>query len=327
MKPIKHLRIIGAAVLLAIGAGSVHAQAYPTKPVKFLVGFTPGSSIDTVARIVANHLNTKLGQPVIVENRPGANGMLVAAALANAEPDGHTVLISNSSTITVNPLLYKQMRYDVQRDFAPVSLIVSVPFILTTNPEKPEMADVKNVQDLVKVAKSKPGQLSYGSAGLGNLTHLAFELLNSESGVKMLHVPYKGSAAAQVGVLGKEVDAAFDNPAAMSQIKNGKLRAIGISSAQRWHDLPDVPSIAEQGYPGYDISFWVGAFVPAKTPPAIVESLHKAIKAASEDPATKALLQQQGNIQMLDPKQFAAKIKQETQQNGEIIKRANIQLD
>lgn len=318
---------LGIVAFALCAVGHANTPAYPAKPVKFLVGFTPGSSIDSVARIIANHLGAKSGQPVIVENRAGANGMLAAGALATAEPDGYTVLISNSSTITVNPLLYKQMRYDVQKDFTPVSLIVSVPFILTTNPEKDTTSSVRNVPDLMKLAKSKPDSLSYGSAGSGNLTQLSFELLNTMAGVRMLHVPYKGSAAAQVGLLGKEVDAAFDNPAAMSQIKAGKLRAIGVSSAQRWRELPDVPSISEQGFPGYDISFWVGAFVPSKTPAPIVKALHESIKAAAEDPATKTLLQQQGNILMLDPQQFSGKIKKETEQYADIIKRSNIKLD
>jgi tripartite-type tricarboxylate transporter receptor subunit TctC len=318
---------VGAALALGLAGGPAHAQTYPARPVKFLVGFAPGSSIDLVARIVATHLNGKLGQPVIVENRPGSNGMIAAAALANAEPDGHTVLISNSSTITVNPLLYQQMRYDVQRDFAPVSLMVSVPFILTTNPDSDRTRAVHNVSDLMKLARSKPDSLSYGSAGSGNLTQLSFELLNTMAGVKMVHVPYKGSAAAQVGLLGKDVDAAFDNPAAMPQIKAGKLRAIAVSSAQRWPDLPNVPSVAEQGYPGYDISFWVGAFVPAKTPDATVKALHEAIKAAGDDPATRALLRQQGNILMLGPQPFAARIKSETEQYAEVIRRSGIRLD
>jgi tripartite-type tricarboxylate transporter receptor subunit TctC len=314
----------GVAMWVA-AAGPAQAQAYPSKPIRFVVGFSPGSSIDSVARIVAEHLKTKLGQPVTVDNRTGANGMLAASELARAQPDGYTVLMSNSSTITVNPLLYgKKMQYDVARDLAPVSLVVSVPFILTVNPEKDTTAKVMNVADLVKAAKAQP--LSYGSAGVGNLTQLSMELLATQAGVKLTHVPYKGSAPAQLGLLGKEVDAAFDNPAAMGQIKAGKLRAIAVSSAQRWRDLPDVPSIAEQGYAGYDISFWVGAFVPAQTPPAIVKALADAMKAATEDPATRELLARQGNILALGPKEFAARIQQETAQYAEVIKRSQIEL-
>jgi tripartite-type tricarboxylate transporter receptor subunit TctC len=326
MKLLLVRRALCAAALCVASAGMAFAQSgYPNKPVRFVVGFSPGSSIDTVARILADNLRAKLGQAVTVDNRTGANGMLAASELARAQPDGYTVLISNSSTITVNPLLYgKKMAYDVERDLAPVSLVVSVPFILTVNPEKELTAKVMNVGDLIKLAKLQP--LSYGSAGVGNLTQLSMELLNSQSGVKMTHIPYKGSAPAQLGLLGKEVDSAFDNPAAMAQIKAGKLRAIAVSSAQRWRDLPDVASIAEQGYAGYDISFWVGAFVPAQTPAAVVKVLADAMKAASEDPATKALLAQQGNILALGPHEFALRIKQETAQYAEIIKRANIQL-
>ena len=314
-----------AAALWCAGVGPAQAQAYPNKPIRFVVGFSPGSSIDTVARILADNLKSRLGQPVTVDNRTGANGMLAATELARSPADGYTVLVSNSSTITVNPLLYgKKMQYDVERDLAPVSLVVSVPFILTVNPEKATTAKVMNLGDLVKAAKSQ--SLAYGSAGIGNLTQLSMELLAQQSGVSMTHVPYKGSAPAQLGLLAKEVDAAFDNPAAMGQIRAGKLRAIAVSSAQRWRDLPDVPSIAEQGYPGYDISFWVGAFVPAQTPPAIVKALADAMKAATEDPATQKLLAQQGNILALGPKEFAARIKSETAQYAEIIKRSGIEL-
>lgn len=320
----------GLSLLAACGlcAGAAQAQTtapYPNKPIRFVVGFSPGSSIDTVARIVAEHLKTRLGQPVTVDNRTGANGMLAATELARAQPDGYTVLVSNSSTITVNPLLYgKKMQYDVERDLAPVSLVVSVPFILTVNPEKDTTAKVMNVGDLMKAAKAQP--LSYGSAGVGNLTQLAMELLATQAGVKMTHVPYKGSAPAQLGLLGKEVDAAFDNPAAMGQIKAGKLRAIAVSSAQRWRDLPEVPSIAEQGHAGYDISFWVGAFVSANTPPVIVKLLADAMKAATEDLTTREQLAKQGNILGLGPNEFAARIRQETAQYAEIIKRSQIEL-
>jgi tripartite-type tricarboxylate transporter receptor subunit TctC len=327
------MRLIHSAYALALGVASLVvaptsalAQNYPSKSVKFVVGFSAGSSIDTVARILANNLNDKFGHPVIVENRPGANGMLAATTVANSEPDGHTVLISNSSTITVNPLLHKKMNYNVEKDFAPVSLVVSVPFILTTSPTNPKMSSVNNLTDLMRLAKSEPGELTYGSAGIGNLTQLTYELLNNAAGVEMLHVPYKGSAAAQVAVLGGQIHSTFDNPAAMPQIKAGKLRAIAVSSAKRWRDLPDVPSIAEQGYPNVDISFWVGVLVPSKTPPENVKALYQAIKEASEDPKTKALLAQQGNILTLDPQAFAQQIKTETSQYAQIIKQSNIQL-
>lgn len=318
---------LAAGALLAAGPLYAQTQAYPNKPIRFIVGFSPGNSIDSVARIVAAHLTAKTGQPVVVDNRTGANGMLAATELARAQPDGYTVLISNSSTITVNPLLYKKMNYDVQKDFAPVSLVVSVPFILTVNPDKEPTGKAPTVKDLMSLAKAKPGAYSYGSAGLGNLTQLSFELLNSMAGVKMTHVAYRGSAPAQLAVLSKEVDAAFDNPAAMQQIKSGKLRALAVTSSQRWHELPDVPTMAEAGYPGYDISFWVGAFVPSQTPASVVKALSDAIRSAAQDPATRAALEKQGNMLMLDPPQFAARIKSETAHYAEIIQRASIKLE
>jgi len=312
---------------LPFTAGNVTAQTYPSKPIKFLVGFAAGSSTDTVARILGQHVSARLGQPVVVENKAGANGMLAAAEVARAPADGHTVLISNSSTITVNHLLYKKMQYDPAKDFAPVSLVVSAPFILAINPDKDMGAPVNNLADLMKLAKTKPGQLSFGSAGLGNLTQLTMELLNGQAGVKMIHVPYKGASLAQAALLGKEIDMEFDTPGVVPQVKAGKLRALAVSTAQRWRDLPDVPTVAEQGYAGFDTSFWLAALAPAQTPPAVIRALYEAIRSAADDPATRALLLPQGNIQMLNPEQFAARIKAETQDNADIIKRANIQLE
>lgn len=214
-----------AAAVAALATGMVAmpatAQGYPNKPIRFVVGFSAGNSIDSVARIIAQHLTTKLGQPVVVDNKTGANGMLAATEVARAQPDGYTVLISNSSTITVNPLLYKKMSYDPKKDFAPVSLVVSVPFILTVNPQKGPLGTAPTLQDMLNAAKAKPGAYSYGSAGVGNLTQLSFELLNGMAGVNMTHVAYRGSAPAQVALMGGEVDAAFDNPRRCPRSRQG----------------------------------------------------------------------------------------------------------
>src|SRR6218665_848 len=318
----------GVAALLTCAATiPPMPQAYPSKPIRFVVGFSAGNSIDSVARIIGQHLSTKLGQPVVVENKTGANGMLAATEGARSQPHGYTVLISNSSTITVNPLLYKKMSYDAKKDFAPVSLMVSVPFILTVNPQKAPIGTVSTLQGMLDLAKAEPGAYSYGSAGMGNLTQLSFELLNGMAGTSMTHVAYRGSAPAQVALLGGEVDAAFDNPSAVPKIKAGQLRALAVTSAQRWHELPDVPAIAESGYPGFDISFWVGALVPAQTPVSIVNALSEAIATAVQDPAVKARLEQQGNIRMFGPKRFAEQIHKETAQYAEIIRKADIKLD
>ena len=319
------LLLLLATWLTGAPAGAQTGTAYPNKPIRFVVGFAPGSSIDAVARIVADHLRVKTGQPVVVVNRPGANGMLAATEVAKSAPDGYTVLISNSSTITLNPLIFRKMPYDVDRELAPVALVVSVPFILTVNPDKDPA--VLTLADLMARARAQPGKLSFGSAGLGNLTQLSFLLLNQRAGVDMVHVPYKGSAPAQLAVLGKEVDAAFDNPSAMPQIRSGRLRALAVSSAERWPDLPDVPAIAEAGYPGYDISFWVGALVAAGTPQPVIDTLFEAIRSAADEADTRRQLEAQGRMQMLSPPRFAQRIRSETAQYGDIVRRANIQMD
>jgi tripartite-type tricarboxylate transporter receptor subunit TctC len=303
------------------------AQAYPSRPIRLVVGFPAGSITDLMARILAEHLKTRLGQPVLVENKAGANGVLGATEVARAQPDGYTVLVSNSSTITVNPLLYRNLQYAPAKDFAPVALVTAAPFVLTINPEKDLGGPVASVADLVKLAKAKSAALSYGSAGLGNLTQLAMELFNGQSGVKLVHVPYKAASVAQAALLAREVDVMFDTVGVVPQVKAGKLKALAVSTAQRWRDLPEVPTMAESGYPGYEVSFWLGVLVPAQTPPAIVRTLHEAIKSAAEVPATRATLLQQGDLLMLDPPQFAARIRKETDDNAAVIKRAGIALE
>ena len=317
-----------AATFVTMGTASAQqASGYPNKPIRFVVGFSAGNSIDSVARIIAQHITNKTGQAVVVDNKTGANGMLAASDVAKSTPDGYTILISNSSTITVNPSLYKKMAYDAKKDFAPVSLMVSVPFILTVNPQNDPIGTAPNLKAMLDLAKAKPGAYSYGSAGVGNLTQLSYELLNGMAGVKMTHVAYRGTAPAQVAVLAKEVDSTFENPSSVPKIKAGQLRALAVTSAQRWHELPDVPTIAEAGYPGFDISFWVGALAPAGTPAPVVKTLSDLIATAVQDPEVKAKLMQQGNIRMLAPKQFETQIDTETKQYADIIRKANITLD
>ena len=316
---------IGCAAL-AMAASLVSAQTYPSKPIRFVVGFPAGSITDNMARIVAEHVKGKLGQPVVVDNKPGANGVVGAAEVARAAPDGYTVLVSNSSTLTVNPLLYKNLQYAL-RDFAPVTLVTAAPFILTVNPEKDLGGAVSSVADLVRVAKAKPGALSYGSAGQGNLMQLTMELFSGQAGLQLLHVPYKSGALATTALLGREVDAVFDTPTVVPQVRAGKLRALAVTTPTRWRDLPDVPTMAESGYPGFDASFWLGVSVPAQTPPAIIRTLYEAIRSALEVPATRAQLTNLGDALMLDPEKFAARIKRETDDNLATIKRANIRVE
>jgi tripartite-type tricarboxylate transporter receptor subunit TctC len=317
--------LVGISAML--GVASADAQSYPTKAVKLVVGFAPGGTVDVVARIIGESLGTKLGKPFVIENRTGANGMLAAQMLTQSEPDGHTIFVSNSSTITLNPTLFKDIKYNPERDFAPVATVVSVPLILAVETSNPQTAGIKTLADLVALAKAKPGFVTYGSAGNGNITHLAFELLSQKAGIQMLHVPYRGAAAAQVGALGHEVMVIFDTMSAVQQVQAGKFRALAVSSSERLPALPDVPTVAELGFPGFDVTFWVGFFVPKATPAAIVELLNKEIIAAANDPAVRARLEPQGTILTQTPAAFGAKIQKETKELADVVAKSNIKAE
>ncbi len=325
-RPLRLLTII-AGLCLPLLPSQAGAQKYPNHPVKILVGFSAGGPVDVVARIIADRLQAKLGQPFVVENRAGANGMIAAEAVARAEPDGHTILATNSSAITLNPTLFKDVRYNVERDFAPLTTVVSAPLVLVVNPDNPKTADIKTVADLVAAAKAAPGALAYGSGGNGNLAHLAMELLSQKAGIKMIHVPYRGGSAAEVGILAQETLAVFDPLSAVPLVQSGKLRALAVSSAQRLPALPDVPTVAEAGYPGFDISFWVGFLLPKATPATIAETLHREITAAATDPANKAKLETQGVVSVLSAADYAAKIERETKELAAVVAAANIKAE
>ncbi|MFB6416130.1 MULTISPECIES: Bug family tripartite tricarboxylate transporter substrate binding protein [Bradyrhizobium] len=320
------LAVIAGLCASALSTQAV-AQKYPVRPVKVMVGFSAGGPVDVAARIVGDRLSSKLGQPFVVENRAGANGMIAAEGVARAEADGYTMLACNSSTITLNKTLFKDIRYDPQGDFAPLTTIVSAPLVLVVNPENPKTADIKTVADLVAAAKAAPGALAYGSGGNGNLAHLAMELLSQKAGIKMIHVPYRGGSAAEVGILAQEVLAVFDPLSAVPLVKAGKLRALAVSSAERLPALPDVPTVAEAGYPGFDISFWVGFFMPKSTPAPILETLHREIVAAARDPAVAEKLGSQGVVSVLSPAEYAAKIAKETKELADVVTAANIKAE
>jgi tripartite-type tricarboxylate transporter receptor subunit TctC len=323
------------ARLLAVIAGlcasvlptATMAQKYPVRPVKVMVGFSAGGPVDVVARIIGDRLSNKLGQPFVVENRAGANGMIAAEGVARADGDGYTMLACNSSTITLNKTLFREIRYDPERDFAPLTTVVSAPLVLVVNPENPKTAGIKTVADLIAAAKAAPGALAYGSGGNGNLAHLAMELLSQKAGIKLIHVPYRGGSASEVGLLAQEVLAVFDPLSAVPLVKAGKLRALAVSSAERLPSLPDVPTVAEAGYPGFDISFWVGFFMPKSTPAPILETLHREIVAAAKDPAVAEKLGSQGVVSVLSPADYAAKIAKETKDLAEVVAAANIKAE
>lgn len=313
-----------SAALIGLGAASAPAQTYPSQPIRFIVGFSPGSATDLVARYLAEDMRQRLGQSIIVENRAGANGSIAATTVARAAPDGYTILISNASTMTTNHLLYKDIKYDPLADLAPVALVVSAPFILVINPENPKTKGVESFADFVNLAKSKPDLINYGTGGVGNLAHLSSELLGATIGARMVHVPYAGAAPAQAALLSGEVDAVFDVPNGVPLIKSGRLKALAVSTTVRWRDLPDVPTVAESGYPTFETSFWTGVVAPARTPQPIIDALYKAVVAATQDEKTRAQLMTQGNIDVLDGAAFRKKIAQEGELNAEVLKKAGI---
>ncbi|RXG96639.1 MULTISPECIES: Bug family tripartite tricarboxylate transporter substrate binding protein [Bradyrhizobium] len=327
MQRTARLLAVIAGLCAAVLATDALAQKYPVRPVKVVVGFSAGGPVDVVARIIGDRLGNKLGQPFVVENRAGANGMIAAEGVARADADGYTMLACNSSTITLNKTLFKEIRYDPEKDFAPLTTVVSAPLVLVVNPENPKTANVKSVADLVAAAKAAPGALAYGSGGNGNLAHLAMELLSQKAGIKLIHVPYRGGSAAEMGILAQEVLAVFDPLSAVPLVKAGKLRALAVSSAERLPALPDVPTVAEAGYPGFDISFWVGFFMPKATPAPITEMLHREIVAAAKDPAVEEKLGSQGVVRVLSQADYAAKIAKETKELAEVVAAANIKAE
>jgi len=275
-----------AGALLPFAA--THAQQYPARPVRVVVGFTAGGATDLSARFIAQKLSETIGQPVVVENRPGAGSTLAAEMVARSAADGHTLLYANATVAM--PSLFARLSFDVRKDLAPVSLVGYGPLVLVAHPSLP----VKSIKELTALAKRKPGMLNYGSAGVGSMTHLGMALLVSMTGVDLVHVPYKGSSQASIGVLTGEAQLMFSSPAAvMAQIKDGKMRALGVSGATRSAVLPGVPTIAEAGLAGYDATSWYGLLAPSGAPRAVISRLgDETIKALATADLKERLLNQ-----------------------------------
>jgi tripartite-type tricarboxylate transporter receptor subunit TctC len=305
------LRLISPVIALALALLSAGAQAqtaWPTKPIKILVGFAAGGSTDVTARIIGQALSERLGQPVVIENRAGAGGNIAADAAAKADPDGYTLLMATSTTFATNPNLYKTLPFDVQKDFEPITLTAFIPNLLVVNPTVP----AGNVADFIAYLKANPAKLNFGSAGNGSSQHLAGELFNSLADVRMVHVAYRGGAPAVNDLLGGQVQVVFAPLVeVLQQVRADKLRAIGITTAKRSALLPDVPPIGET-LRGYEVTLWNGLLAPAKTPPDIVEKIYLATKDALRSDALKAKLAEQGSEPVGDtPTQFRAFIASE----------------
>ena len=322
MKLLKIVLHATFALGLSTGAGA----EYPDKPIKIVVPYAVGGVTDLVARTVGHKLTEAWKQPVIVDNRPGANGIIGMDLVAKAAPDGYTLGLATSGTHAINETLYKAtLPHDPQKNFQPVSLAVMVPLVMVVNPSVP----AKNLKELIAYAKANPGKLSIASAGSGSSLHLAAEMLKTMAGVDMVHVPYKGGGPAYIDLLGGQVQVMINAlQQALPYIKSGRLRAIAVASAQRLPQLPDVPTIAEAGVPGYELGGWYGFVVPAGTPKEIVEKLSKEIARILTLPDVQQTLIAPGLVPVgSTPEEFADHIKKETVKHAKVIKDANVKAD
>jgi len=321
--------LIGIALLLPQalwGLGSAQAQGdYPSKPIRMIIGFPPGGSTDIIGRVVATKLSDRLGQKVIVENRAGAGGTIGADAASKAAADGYTLTIGTTSTHAVAPGAYSKLAYDPVRSFAPISLVAVTPYLLVINPK----VEAQNLKDFVALAKREPGKMNFASAGNGSTTHLSMEMLKAAAGIDLQHVPYKGNAQADLAVIGNEVQALFGSmPALLQSAKAGKLRALAVGTATRSPALPDVPTVAELGYPGFEASLWLGVFAPAGTPRPIIDRLNKVLVEIVATDDFKNLMERNGADPVSNsPEQFLAMMRSELDRYGKVIKTLGLRLD
>jgi len=305
--------------VLALAAASAHA-AYPERAIHLIVPYPPGGLTDAVARAVAKALSDRVQQPVVVENIAGGGGNIGADKAAKSPADGYTIFIGNNATVGLNTLVYKQLAFDPLADLAPIMLIAESQTVLVVNPALP----VKNVAELIALAKSKPGQLNFGSTGTGGLSHLVGELFNSAAGIQMTHIPYKGTGPALTDLLGGQIQVMF-NDTSLPHIQSGKLRALAVTGAKRWPQLPDVPTLAELGMPGYETYNWFGILAPAKTPAGIVARLNRELLAIMQDPAMKAWMESRGAEAVTSsPEEFAAYIKKDLAKWTRVVKEVGI---
>jgi tripartite-type tricarboxylate transporter receptor subunit TctC len=313
-----------AFLTLAAFALPLHAQDYPSKPVRIIVPYTAGGSSDAVARIVGQKLETYLKQPVIIENRPGGNAHIGTEYVAKAAPDGYTLLLAGMTTHAAAPALYKKLSYDPIKDFAPITNCIDSPLVVVVHPSVP----ASSLQELVAYAKANPGKLNYGSAGVGNTLHLAGEVFRMATGTNLVHVPYKGASQALQDLLGGRIQMMIDLPQTpLPQIQAGKLRALAVTGQERLSLLPDVPTTAEAGVPQFRFATWIGLVAPAGTPPAIVQRLHADITRALAQPDVKEAFAQRAMLvaPSESPDAYARMIRSEIDRLGKVIRAAGIE--
>lgn len=318
--------LVGSLAALFLSAASVSAQDWPTRPVTVYMGFPAGSGVDVVGRLLQPSLEKSLGQRLVIDYKSGAGGNLASEAVANAKPDGYTFLLGTAATHGVNAALYGKLGFDVEADFTPISPIVDVPNVLAINPDG---IDARNVQEFIAKVKAAPGKYSYASTGNGTGTHLAFAAFNSQAGLNMVHVPYKGGPDATNSVLKGETCCVFALLQAMIQhAKAGKVRLLGVTTARRVGAMPDLPTIAEQGMPGYQSFIWFGIFAPKGLDPAIAARMNAALKTAIEDPEIDRKLVELGNTPRYETlEQFKATVKRDRAKWAEVVKAVGAKVD
>ncbi|MGE5526468.1 MAG: Bug family tripartite tricarboxylate transporter substrate binding protein [Rhodospirillaceae bacterium] len=317
-------RLATAAAIAAIPFAAAAAD-YPTRAIRMVVPFPAGGTTDILARIAGQKITEALGQQVIIDNRGGAGGNIGTELVAKSPADGYTLLTDPGSTLTINPHAYSRLGFDPVKDFAPITILAEVPNILEVHPSLP----VKNVKELIALARAKPGQLNYASTGAGQSTHLSMELFKSMAHVDMNHIPYKGSAPALVDLIGGQVTVMFDNmPTSLPHVQGGRLRALAVSTSKRAPALPRLPTVAESGLPGFEVSVWFAVLAPAATPRDIVHKLNAVLVKALQAPDVKQRLAEQGAEAVGNtPDQFAAVIRRDLAKWAKVVKEANVKLD
>ncbi|WP_280187472.1 Bug family tripartite tricarboxylate transporter substrate binding protein [Delftia sp. PS-11] len=322
------LQALAAASLAALGAltgtAALAQEQFPSKPITIIVPFAAGGTTDILARIVSQALQQELGQTVIVDNKPGAGGNIGAVAAARAPADGYTLFMGTVGTHAINAALYSKPGYDPIKDFSPLTRVANVPNLLVAHPSQP----FKTVKEMIAYARANPGKLNYGSSGSGSSIHLSGELFRSMTGLDMVHVPYKGSAPAITDLLGNQIAIMFDNmPSAIQHVRSGKLRPIAVTTAKRSPELPDVPTVAESGVPGYEATSWFGLWTQAKTPAPVQQRLYTAIAKVLKDPAVVKKINDQGGDVTIDTQaEFLSYIKSESAKWSKVVKDSGAQV-
>jgi tripartite-type tricarboxylate transporter receptor subunit TctC len=318
------IRTALAAASLVL-ACSAHAQTFPSKPIRVIIPFVPGGSSDIVGRAIASKYQEFLGQPAVVENRPGANGAIAAEFVAKSDPDGHTILVGSIGVFSINAALFKDLRYHPVRDFAPISLAVTTPNVLIT---KPTLA-ASSLKDLIEFARKNPGKLSYCSSGTGSSDHLTAELLKQATGTEAIHIPYKGGAACQTDIMGNQVDFSFQNLGAVTNyIKGNRMKALAVTAKARHSQLPDVPSAVEAGTPDLVVTSWQAAAAPAKTPREVVAKLNDATVKALRAPDVSERMKQIGfDVVASSPEEFGKFMRDEVERWTRVVQKGGIKPD